>query len=91
MKGKGLILFFYIVAIYFILKTYYAHGNAGMPNPKTFTAPTYLYGSLALASEFLEGLPIVLAGIFTIALIWQANGNMPKQVTQKSPTTKKVA
>lgn len=87
---KSLILFLYVVAIFFILRNYYAQKdssgtpvNTGMPNPQVLTAPTYLYAILALTADFLEGFPIVLALALTVSLIWQATGNQPKSVEKK--------
>lgn len=77
------------VALYFILKAYYEEpNNTGLPNPRVLTAPVYLYAILALASDFLEGLPVVIGAGLTVALIWQAQSR--SQAATK-PTTKKVA
>lgn len=86
---KALVLVLYGVALYFILKKYYENpANTGLPNPTVLTAPTYLYGILALTSDFLEGLPIVLAGALTVALIWQANGQSVTPNQTKTPLKK---
>lgn len=69
----------YGVALYFVLKAYYAEGNSGLPNPRALMAPTYLYGILALSSDFLEGFPIVLAAGLTVALIWQTQNKTQMQ------------
>lgn len=71
---KAAILGMYGVALYFILSAYYKKGNTGMPKPSVLASPTYLYGILALTSDFLEGFPIVIAAGLTVALIWQAQG-----------------
>lgn len=81
---KAYILFLYGVALYFILRKYYEDGNEGLPEPTVLVAPTYLYGILTLSSDFLEGLPVILASGFTVALIWQVQN-------QKSGSGKAVA
>lgn len=78
MRNKAIVLFMFGVALYFILRAYYRQGNTGLPNPQVLSAPTYLYGILALAADFLAGFPIVLAAGLTMALVWQAQGVDPK-------------
>lgn len=86
---KPLILALYGVALYFILRSYYKNtGETGLPNPRALAAPTYLYGILALTSDFLGGVPIVLAGGLTVALIWQANGQSPTAKVTPKPQAK---
>lgn len=79
----------YGVALYFVLQSYYREGNTGLPNPRVLMAPTYLYGILTLASDFLEGFPVVLAGGLTVALIWQAQSQ--KQNATVTPIRKASA
>lgn len=87
---KSLILFLYIIALFFILRNYYAQKdssgnpvNTGLPNPQMLTGSTYLYALLALSADFLEGIPVVLALALTVSLIWQVTGNQPKTVEKK--------
>lgn len=80
---KAVVLMLFVVAVYFILDAYYKEGNSGIPNPSVLTAPTYLYGALALSADFLEGFPIVLAAGLTVALIWQAQGRNNAKPTQQ--------
>lgn len=80
----------YGVALFFILQKYYANGNSGLPSPTVLTAPTYLYGILALSSDFLDNFPIVLAAGLTVALIWQAQSANTTQKTGKSTPPKAV-
>lgn len=84
---KPIILVLYGVALYFVLRQYYKN-QSGLPNPKVIRNPTYLYGILALASDFTGGLTIPLAAGMTVALIWQANGTgKPATTTAKKPVT----
>jgi hypothetical protein len=79
MSNKAFILSMYLVALFIILKNYYNKGNSGMPYPTTITAPSYLYGVLALTSDFTEGLSGVLAAGLTLALFYRTHmtGNDP--------------
>lgn len=89
---KALILMLYGVALTFVLKNYYKT-ESGLPTPTVIRNPTYLYGILALASDFLEGFPVVIAAGLTVALIWQIGNESKSQVqTQNSTqnTTQKV-
>jgi hypothetical protein len=61
MKHKSVIVMMWGIAGFIILSRWYKAGNTGLPNPQLIAAPSYLYGVLALASEFLEGLPVVLS------------------------------
>lgn len=75
---KSLILFLFIVAVYVSLSN---DKTGGMPNPRTVAPAVYLYGSLALASDFLGGLPVAIAAMLTVALWWRAHPTKPKPVT----------
>lgn len=85
---KAVVLMLFAVAVYFILDAYYKEGNSGLPNPSVLTAPTYLYGALALSADFLEGFPIVLAAALTMALIWQTQD---KQKSTSKSTQRKAS
>lgn len=87
---KALILFLYGVALYFILRRYY-QTESGLPKPNVLVAPTYLYGILALASDFMEGFPIVIAAAVTVAFIWQVQGTATTATTTKTKTQKKAS
>lgn len=76
---KSLILFLFIVAVYISLSNDKSKGT--LPNPRTVAPAVYLYGSLALASDFLGGLPVVIAAMLTVALWWRAHPQKPKPVT----------
>lgn len=78
----------YGVALFFILQKYYKNGNSGLPSPTALTAPTYLYGILALSSDFLDNFPIVLAAGLTVALIWQAQSSPTATPTGKTTPAK---
>lgn len=80
MSNKAFILSMYLVALFIVLKNYYAQGNSGMPYPTTITAPSYLYGVLALTADFTEGLSGVLAAGLTLGLFYRAH------MTGKDPT-----
>lgn len=84
----------YGVALFFILRVWYAQGNSGLPNPQVISTPTYLYGILALVADFAGGFPVVLGAGLTVALIWQAQGSEAKaanpattSVTRTGPHT----
>lgn len=93
MSSKAFIIFLYGVALSIIVKRWYGNGNTGLPSPDVITAPSYLYGVLALTSDFLEGLPVVLAAGLTAGLYY-ATHNASKAVpsgkrtgVSKSPRT----
>jgi hypothetical protein len=76
---KSLILFLFIVAVYTSLMN---EKVTGMPNPRKIAPAVYLYGSLALASDFLGGLPVVIAAMLTVGLWWRTH---PTKTTAKAP------
>lgn len=86
---KALILAFFGTALYFVLRNYYKNpNNTGIPNPQALVGPIYLYSILALASDFLAGLPIALAAGLTVALIWDADkAGAAKNYNQGQSTT----
>lgn len=87
---KSMILLMYVVALYFVLKRYYGdktQTHTGLPEPTVLMGPSYLYGVLALASDFLEGLPIVLAAGLTITLIWRSQPTAIEGGSKKVPRT----
>ena len=85
MGRKGYILFLYGIALYIVTKRYY-QTNTGLVSPSTIAPTTYLYAVLALTSEFLEGLPIVLATGMTVSLYWIDS----KKTTAKPSTPAKA-
>lgn len=87
MSRKAFILSMYAVALYIVLSRWYKAGNSGMPDPSVVTGPSYLYGVLALTSDFLEGLPVVLAAGLTAGLYWRAS-EQAKVPTKKTPQKK---
>lgn len=96
MNPKAFILSMYLVALFIILKNYYDKGNSGMPYPSTITAPSYLYGVLALTSDFTGGLSTVLSAGLTLGLFYRTHmtGNDPiavKTGPQNKTGTKKQA
>lgn len=82
MSNKAFILSMYLVALFIVLKNYYAQGNSGMPYPTTVTAPSYLYAVLALTADFTEGLSGVLAAGLTLGLFWRTHmqGEQPIKI-----------
>lgn len=72
------------IANVIILKRWYAAGNGGLPHPQVIAAPAYLYGVLALASEFLQGLPVVLSVGLTVGLWYAVH---PAQAKKDEPAT----
>lgn len=74
----------YGVALSIILKRWYDAGNSGLPKPDVIVAPSYLYGVLALTSDFLEGLPVVLAAGLTAGLYYAVHPS--KAVPAGKPT-----
>lgn len=94
MSRKAFILAMYAVALYIVLTRWYKAGNSGMPNPSVVTGPSYLYGILALTSDFLEGLPVVLAAGLTAGLYWRVSeqAKVPtNKAVPKPPIRTKVA
>jgi len=75
MSHKGLIMMLYGVALTIILSRYYKAGNSGLPKPDQITAPSYLYGVLALTGSFLGALPTVLAAGLTLGLYYYTHPN----------------
>lgn len=83
MNRKAFIIALYVAALFLILRRRYQNGGTGIPEPKYIVAPSYLYGILALTSDFLEGLPIVLAAGFTTGLYFKiTNLGTPAASTQ---------
>jgi hypothetical protein len=58
----------YLVAIYLVVSHWYKNGGRGMPYPTTISAPSYLYGTLALVGDATGGLTTVLAVGLTFGL-----------------------
>ena len=84
--NKALVFTLYVVALTVVLREYYKT-ESGIPKPWVIRNPTYLYGILILASDFLGGIPIVVALALTVALIWQTqNANQAQQNVK--PTAK---
>ena len=79
MSSKAFIIFLYGVALTITIKRWHNNGNTGLPTPDVIVAPSYLYGVLALTSDFLEGLPVVLAAGLTVGLYY-ATHNASKAV-----------
>lgn len=79
--NKAVVLFAYGTAVYFILRKAYQEGHTGIPEPSLLAPPTYLYGMLALSSDFLGSLPVVIAVALTFSLMWgfqdMADGKTP--------------
>jgi hypothetical protein len=75
-RQKSIIVVMWGIALGIILNRYYRNGNSGLPNPRAIAAPSYLYGVLAITSEFLEGLPVVLSVGLTAALFYMTNPNL---------------
>ena len=74
---KSLILFLFVIAVYISL----SHEKiTGMPSPRKIAPAVYLYGSLALASDFLGGFPVAIAAILTAGLWWRTH---PETQTKK--------
>jgi hypothetical protein len=67
---KAVILFSFGTAVYLILKKAYQEGHTGIPEPQLLAPPVYLYGILALMSDFLDTLPTILAVALTVSLVW---------------------
>lgn len=81
----------YLVALFLVLKNYYNQGNSGMPYPSTITAPSYLYGVLALTADFTEGLSGVLAAGLTLGLFYRTHmqGTKPLPIQDQPGSQKK--
>lgn len=67
--NKALILFLYGTTLYITVSRWYKAGNSGMPDPRTISPASYLFGILALTADFLEGLPVILALGLTFILL----------------------
>lgn len=68
--NKPIILSLYGVTLWITISRWYQAGNKGMPDPAVIGPATYLFAVLALAADFLEGLPVVLAAALTF-ILWQ--------------------
>lgn len=68
--NKSVILFAYGTALYLILRKAYQEGHTGIPEPSLLAAPTYLYGILALAENFVGGIATFMAISLTFGLMW---------------------
>ena len=88
---KPLLIFMYGIAVYFILRSWYAQGNTGLPRPNILVGPTYLYSILTLASDFAENIPVLIGAGLTLALIVQAqNAGVSKGKSGTGTTPIKV-
>ena len=85
MSSKAFILSMYLVALFLVLKNYYNQGNSGMPYPSAITAPSYLYGVLALTADFTEGLSGVLAAGLTLGLFYRTHLQGAQPIPTKKP------
>lgn len=83
---KALLLFLYGTALYLIVRRRFQLGDTGMPPPNAVAAPTYLYGMLLLAADFLEALPVFLGAGLTLALIWNLQGNPSNPKAHANPS-----
>lgn len=78
---KSIILFLFLVAVYVSLS---AEKTGGLPNPRKVAPAVYLYGTLALLSDFMGGLPVAIAAGLTVALYWRTL-NQKKTAKPKKP------
>lgn len=86
MNNKAFIVALYFVALFIVVKSYYAKGNKGMPNPTYITAPSYLYGVLGITSDFTGGLSTVLAAGLTLGLFYRTHkGSDPIPFVKTNP------
>jgi hypothetical protein len=83
---KGYILFLYGIALFIVCRRYYKT-NSGLVDPSVIAPTTYLYGILAIASSFLEGLPVVIATGLTVSLYWTDSKKSTSVATKTTPTT----
>src|ERR1035437_4682322 len=92
MGRKGYVLFLYGIALAIVLRRYYKT-NSGLVSPSTIAPTTYLYAILALTSEFLEGLPIIIGTGMTASLYWidSKKTTTTTKATTKTTTTKPTA
>lgn len=89
MNVKSFIISMYAVALFIVLRRWYNEGHTGLPAPSVITGPSYLYGVLALTSDYLEGLPTVLAAGLTVGLFY-ATRTQPKQQPSQAPAGKPI-
>ena len=68
--NKSVILFSYGTALYLILRKAYQEGHTGIPEPSLIAPPTYLYGILALATDFVGGVAVMIAIGLTFGLMY---------------------
>lgn len=78
MNRKAFILSLYFVALFIVIRAWYKNGGKGIPDPGTIAGPSYLYGVLALTSDFLQDLPTVLAAGLTVGLYYATHGQKKK-------------
>lgn len=93
MNRKAFILAMYFAALFIVIKHWYKQpGNSGMPYPTTITAPSYLYGILALTDDFTGGLSTVLAAGLTLGLFYRTQKGKDPIIIQTGPsgTTAKI-
>jgi hypothetical protein len=94
---KGVILFFYGISLFLVIKEWYAKGNQGIVEPYVMAGPTYAFAILALMADFLGALPVVISAAAT-ANYWRqyqadqkaraANQkNQPHSTDQNQPST----
>lgn len=88
--GKAFILFLYGLTLYITLKAWYDEGNQGLPEPGQIAPASWLFGILALAADFLEGLPVILAAALTFAL-WERTQRITPETPASNKNEKKTA
>lgn len=82
--NKPIILSLYGVTLWITVSRWYQAGGKGMPDPATIGPATYLFAVLAIAADFLEGLPVILAAALTF-ILWQ---RAPARVATGGSTSK---
>lgn len=82
---KSALLVMYGISVTLILRQWYKT-NSGIPTPSVLRNPSYAFTLLLIASDFMEGLPMVLGAAVMFSLAFQAQ-DLAKAQTKGSKTT----
>lgn len=82
---KAALLTMYGISVSLILRQWYKT-NTGIPTPTVLRNASYAFALLLLASDFIEGIPLVFGAAVMFSLAYQAQ-NLSKAQTKSSKTT----
>ena len=69
---KAALLTMFGLSTFLIVRAWYQQGNSGIPTPSVLSKPAYAFGLLMLLSDWLGNVAVVVGGMATVGLLWQA-------------------